>query len=148
MLVGATLSKNCSIFRNWRKQKLLIGTLNGVQFRWTGTEYVVDEDIVDEFPKEVKRQIVVVNSREVKRRRVKHAIINGAGILEGNQDRTDGRLWPVAEPCMSSAPLVLWSPVRPALPAQSSTRQEPESAPTQPTRPALPTQPQASLSIS
>ena len=50
MLVGATLKPNNNIFRNWRHQRLLQGSLHDVPFRWTGVEYVandVPEDKVD-----------------------------------------------------------------------------------------------------
>ncbi len=50
MLVGATLKPNNNIFRNWRHQRLLQGSLHDVPFRWTGVEYVansVPDDKVD-----------------------------------------------------------------------------------------------------
>lgn len=43
MLFGATLKNNTPIYRNWRSQSLLTGHLEGVPFRFTGTQYVVDQ---------------------------------------------------------------------------------------------------------
>ena len=57
-------------------------------------EHSVDQAEYDAFPNVLKAMAKIVARRPVRKRVVKHALINAAEILEGNDDKTDGAVWP------------------------------------------------------
>lgn len=57
-------------------------------------EQVVRGSIYDTWPEEKKAQVQILRSRRLERREVRCAVINAVEILEGNDDKTDGSLWP------------------------------------------------------
>lgn len=58
-----------------------------------GAELSVTEDEYNAMPDSLRPHVKVKARRTVRKRVVKWAIVCGTGILEGNEDQTDGALW-------------------------------------------------------
>lgn len=57
-------------------------------------EFVVTDEMLALIPDAIRAQTKILKTRTVKERHVKMALINGAEILEGNDDKTAGSDWP------------------------------------------------------
>ncbi len=66
-----------------------------VLIQWPdGDQEVVSVKDFKDFPDQVKPFVKEIARRKVERRKVKVALINAVEILEGNEDKTEGREWP------------------------------------------------------